>query len=138
MQEIEDPSSITTQQIDALLPFLDRFEAVGFSIGKWEMPEGQFPYFNFESVVMEFSSALYHNGWISKTFDWTTWQNSAEEFVDSPEQIESADATTIQKLFTTHSRRERFCEGHLAAMFKNGHIVALLHRLKEIRKTMKD
>jgi hypothetical protein len=36
-------------------------------------------------------------------------------------------------LLTTHSRKDRFCEGHLAAMFENGHIVALLRRLRELK-----
>ncbi len=65
-------------------------------------------------------------------FDWTRWQDSAQEFVDFPAKVETADADTIQKLFTTHVRADRFCEGHLAAMFENGHIVALLRRLRAI------
>lgn len=51
-------------------------------------------------------------------------------------KIERADATTIQKLFTTHIRADRFCEGHLASLFENGFIVALLQRLKRIREKM--
>ena len=50
---------------------------------------------------------------------------NTKKFVDSPKKIEKTDATTIQKLLTTHSRKNRFCEGHLAAMFEKGHIVAL-------------
>jgi len=101
------------------------------------MPEGQFPWFDFEEVVMEVHQALYDNGWVTPAFDWTEWQESAEEFVNLPEKIEKADATTIQKLLTTHCRKERFCEGHLAAMFENGHVVSLLRRLKVIREKMK-
>ena len=33
----------------------------------------------------------------------------------------------------THIHKDRFCEGHLAAMFENGHVVTLLRRLKAIR-----
>ena len=76
------------------------------------------------------------NGWVTPAFDWTEWQESAKKFVDSPKKIEKADATTIQKLLTTHSRADRFCEGHLASMFESGHIVALLRRLREIRASM--
>jgi len=137
LQETEGLVPITAKQIDGILPFLDRFEAVGFSAGSWKMPEGQFPWFNFEEVVMEFQQALYENGWVTPAFDWTEWQESAEEFVNSPNKIEKADATTIQKLLTTHSRKDRFCEGHLASMFENGQIVALFRRLKAIRENMK-
>ncbi|QJX01176.1 DUF6508 domain-containing protein [Frigoriglobus tundricola] len=135
-QETEGLPSITAKQIDALLPFLDRFETTGFSAGSWKMPDGQFPWYSFEDVVMEFQQALYDNGWVTPAFNWTEWQQSAQEFVDSPQKIEQADATTIQKLLTTHVRADRFCEGHLASMFENGHVVALMRRLKTIRGTM--
>lgn len=127
---------ITAKQIDALLPFLGRFEAAGFSAGTWNAPEGQFPWFDFNEVVTEFQQVLYDNGWVTPAFDWTEWQESAEKFVDSPKKIEKADATTIQKLLTTHSRKDRFCEGHLAAMFENGHIVALLRRLRQLKESI--
>jgi hypothetical protein len=137
LQETKGLPPITTKQIDAILTFLDHFEAAGFSAGAWETPEGQFPWFDFSEVVMEFHKALYDNGWVTPAFDWTEWQDSAKEFVDSPKKIERADVATIQKLLTTHSRKDRFCEGHLAAMFENGHIVALLRQLKVIRGKMK-
>jgi hypothetical protein len=44
------------------------------------------------------------------------------------------DAETIRKIFTTHAQKERYGAGHLASMFENGHIVALLRRLKEIKE----
>jgi hypothetical protein len=126
---------IANQQIDAILPFLDRFTADGLSVGTWHSPPNQFPWFNFSESVTEFQQALYDNGWVTP-FEWTKWQESAQEYVESPEKIESADAETIRKLFTTHVRKDRFCEGHLAAMFENGHIVALLRRLQTLRETM--
>ena len=78
------------------------------------------------------------NDWVTPEVDWVQWQDVAVEYVDLPDKINSADVVTIKKLFTTHVRKDRFCEGHLAAMFKNGHIVALLRRLKEIRETTPD
>jgi hypothetical protein len=137
LQETEGLLPISAKQIDAILPFLDRFEAAGFSAGSWKMPEGQMPWFSFEETVMEFQRALYDNGWVTAAFDWTEWQKSAQEYVDSPKKIEKANATTIQRLLTTHCRADRFCEGHLASMFEKGHIVALLRRLKAIRAKMK-
>ncbi|QDT48935.1 hypothetical protein Pan258_29820 [Symmachiella dynata] len=61
---------------------------------------------------------------------------TAREYVNSPGMIESSDVKTIRKLFTTHVRKDRFCEGHLATMFENGHIVALMRRLQQIRDEM--
>jgi hypothetical protein len=37
-------------------------------------------------------------------------------------------------LITIHVRKERFCEGHLPAVVKCGHMAALLRRLKELRE----
>lgn len=126
-------SKIKNQQIDAILPFLASFEAEGFSPGTWNSPPGQMPWFSFDEALSDFQQALYNNGWIASSFNWPEWQETAQELVASPEKLESTDAKTLQKLFTTHVRKERFCEGHLAAMFENGHIVALLRRLKAIR-----
>jgi len=69
--------------------------------------------------------------------NWTEWQDSARQYVASPELIDSADSASIQKLLTTHIRKDRFCEGHLAAMFENGHVVSLLRRLRIIRDGMR-
>jgi hypothetical protein len=128
--------AITTRQIDAIIPFLARFEDKCFSAGSFSGSSGEMPYFEYDEAVTEFETALYDNGWISSTFNWSEWQESAIGFVEDPTGIESADVSTIQKLLKTHVRKDRFCEGHLAAMFKNGHIAALLRRLKQVRQEL--
>jgi hypothetical protein len=37
-------------------------------------------------------------------------------------------------LLTLHVRKERFCEGHIAAMVEAGYIQGILERLKEMRE----
>jgi len=127
----------TLEQIDAIMPFLDKFEEVEFSAGNWKIEEGHFPWFNFDEVVMEFVQILYDNDWVTPNFDWTEWQESAKQYVEAPKMIESANTMTIQRLLTTHARADRFCEGHLASMFENGHLLALLRRLQVLRSEMK-
>ena len=121
---------ITTQQIDAILIFLNKFDTNGYSPGTWKNG-----WLEFTGEVVSFREALYDNGWV-QSFDWPNWQKTAEKYVNSPELLESVDVETIRKLFTTHIRKDRFCEGHLAAMFENGHIVALLKRLQQIRNEL--
>lgn len=134
LQKTEGLPTVTDKQIDAILPFLDRFEAADFFAGTWkEVEEGRLPYFIYDDAVTEFNQALYDNGWVTPAFDWGEWQESARMVVDSPAKIGKADTRTILKLFTTHVRADRFCEGRLATMFENGHIVALLRRLRKIR-----
>lgn len=128
---------MNNMQIDAILPFITRFEADGFTGGKWNGPPGQMPWFSYDESVTEFQSALQSAGWFDSSFDWPDWQETAQEYVSFQGRIDAADATTIQKLFTTHFRKDRFCEGHLASMFENGHIVALLRRLRVIRGSEK-
>ena len=127
---------MTGEQIDSVLPFLDRFEATGFSAGKWSDESGRMPWFSFDDVVLEFCQVLYDNDWISPEVNWGEWQDAAQEYVETPGKIESADVVTVRKLFTTHVRKDRFCDGHLASMFENGHILMLLRRLREIREAM--
>jgi hypothetical protein len=119
--------------MDAILPYLDRFTVEGFSVGTWHSPPRQFPRFDFSDSVTEFQQALCDHGWI-KPFDWGEWQDTAWAYVEDSAKVESADTETIQKLFTTHVCKERFSEGHLAAMFENGHMVGLLRRLRQLRK----
>jgi hypothetical protein len=101
---------ISHEQIDAILPFLDRFEAVGFSAGTWRSPLGR-PWFSFNETVIEFQRMLLDHGWVNRSFDWTKWQDTAKGYVSAPDRIESADAETIQRLFTTHVRRSGSARG---------------------------
>lgn len=119
----------TRKQFDAIIPFLDRFEAAGSSTGALNAPAG----FDYSKLVTDFIQALQGNGWIDSSFDWADWQEAAQQYVETPDKIELADAETLQKLFTTHVRKERFCEGHLAEMFANGHVSRLLRRLNKIK-----
>ena len=132
------PKSKTAKQLDAILPFLDAFERMGFKCGEWPVASeaSVIPYFEHDDPVAAFVQALHDNGWV-ETFHWTKWQVTAAKYIDSPDLLASADAGTIRKLLTTHVRKDRLCEGHLASMFENGHIVAVLRRLKGIRAEIK-
>jgi hypothetical protein len=124
--------AVTNQQIDAILSFLDRFTEKRFTARTWHAPPCEMPWFIFCDSVSEFYQLLYDNNWIDSTFAWTDWEEGLE-YIGNPNKVQSADTETIRKLLTAHVRNDRFCTGHLADMFANGHIVALLRRLKDIR-----
>jgi len=65
-------------------------------------------------------------------FDWVNWQDEAARLCADPSLVQKADLLTIRRLLTTHVRKERFCEGHLADLCANGHIVIVLKRLKQL------
>jgi len=75
--------------------------------------------------------ALYDAGLILD-FDWMEWTGRAQEYVNRPELIKDADLDAVCKLLTTHVRNDRFCDNHLSAMIRNGHIAAVLRRLAEL------
>lgn len=134
---------ITINGSDRVLEFLPIFQQKDFTPGEWsgthESKKGifSFPFYNYNKKIDEFVETLYEEGFIVE-FDWPRWQDQAEQFYSNPELLKTADIVTIQKLLTTHIRKERFCDGHLACMLRDGHISAMLHRLKEIRKNMVD
>ena len=126
---------IGLQQIDAILKYLPTFEKENYQFGQWVEPEGQFPYFSFSPEVDEFIDALHKQDLIIP-FDWTSWSEEAEHYQTDAEALETADLLTLCKLLTVHVRADRFVEGHLASVFENGHITAILRRLKQIREKM--
>lgn len=122
-------------RIEGILGYLEVFEQPDFEFGEWAGSQQtlEMPYYQLSPKSRQFCQALYKHNWIIP-FDWGEWQDEAVKYLDDPTLLETANAETISKLFTTHVRKDRFCEGHLAAMFTNGHIVAMLRRLKAIKE----
>lgn len=131
----KNTSTPTARQIDALLPFLDRLMAEGFTRDKSHIEPSPVTGNDLSETVDKFEKALYKHDWVKPGFNWPQWQQEAATYVDSLEKVASADVETLRRLLTTHVRKERFCEGHLAEMVQNGHIAAILSRLRELRET---
>ena len=110
-----EPNPIGVRQIDAILPFIEKFES-GIAVDE-----------------VEFQKDLYDNDWVSLQLNWSKWKERAGEYIDCPETIASADAETIRMLFTIYARQQRYSSGTLSYLFKNGHVLALLRRLRDIR-----
>ncbi len=126
---------ISAAQMDRVLAFLPSFETPGATFGEWQTPAGQFPYYSFSAEVSGFMAALYQENFVIK-FDWPSWKETAHGFMDHPETLAEADLLTLRKLLTAHVRNDRFVEGHMAGMLKNGHITAILRRLQTIRQAL--
>lgn len=115
--EKEKQKTIPVESIDKVLKYLSIFEKKEYR----------------SKEVSEFVETLYEEDFII-SFGWGDWQSQAEQFHSKPELLNDADMVTLQKLFTTHVRKDRFCEGHLDCVLKDGHITAILRQLKDIRK----
>lgn len=86
-----------------------------------------------EPALRKLEKALYRHGWIDSDFDWPNWKE-ANEYINLPDKITTADIFVLRKLLTTHFRKERYCEGHLETIFSCGHFKALYRRLKQLRR----
>lgn len=125
-----------TAQLDAILAFLPIFERPGYSFGEWRIQRGFFPHWDASPEAIAFVQALYDEQFITP-FDWGSWSEEARRYTEGGDAaLATADLDTLRKLITSYVRADRFSEGTLAAMFQNGHITALLRRLKQIRATM--
>ena len=135
MTSRNDVPEVGSHQLDAVLRFLPTFEQPGYVFGEWHSAEGQFPYCSMHREATEFVQALYDQQ-VVFSFDWRSWQREAERFVSDPEALDTANLLTLRKLLTTHVRKDRFVEGHLAGMLECGHVTAILRRLGKIREQM--
>lgn len=123
---------ISLQKLDPILKFLDIFSQDGYQFGEWVTVSGHPPYFSYHPDVRAFIAALYKEKVII-SFDWMSWGDEAQRYQLDSEALAKVNLLTLRKLLTTHVRADRFTEGHLATMLENGHIVAVLRRLKQIR-----
>ena len=133
-QSSPDIPAIRIEDVEAAVAFLPTFSARDFSPGHWESPPGVFPYFCADPAVGEFLKQLYDHHWVVD-LDWPSQQDWAQQRVADPTLLRTATLDEIRMLLTTHARKDRFCDGHLAEMLGCGHIRAVLERLREIRAT---
>jgi hypothetical protein len=98
-------------RIDGVLPYLERITAPGFEpMVRVSSEPLVWPHFDLSPLLSEFVQALYEHEWVDSGFNWGEWQDEARTWLD-PARPATADVQTIRQLFTTHVRKDRFCEG---------------------------
>ncbi|MDZ7956457.1 MAG: O-acetyl-ADP-ribose deacetylase [Aulosira sp. DedQUE10] len=128
-------NKITLKNIENVLAFLTLFtdtEAQLYDIQPEPLTLDPYCY---SKEFNKFITSVYQENFVIG-FDWPAWQNEAHRLITNPELLILADISTLQKLLTTHIRKERFCSGHLAAMIENGHFLAIFHRLQAIHAAL--
>lgn len=91
----------------------------------------------YHPIVEQFLYALYRNGFV-QDYDWGKFIGRAVEIYDHPEKLRRVSLRTCVKLLTLHARRERFFDGHFAAMMVEGQLAAILDRIATISAEMKN
>jgi hypothetical protein len=129
---LHESETIESTHVAALLEFLPVFGAPGFCPGG-EIPVDEEGYQDegFVKLVSKFMDACYKNGFIVK-FNWEAWEAEAAGYQSEPARLQSADLPLLRRLLTWHVRQNRFAKGHLSIMIAQGHILAILRRLKDI------
>ena len=125
------------EDIKVVVAFLPIFGSPGFTWGQFEGGERRsdgavtMPYFALSEAAGRFHRVLYERGFVRR-FDWPRWQDQAARYVEDPAAVEDADLETLCRLLTTHLRKDRFCDGHMAEMHRRGHLLAILRRLTDL------
>ena len=117
------------------LPVLaaDRFEPGGFE-GGGEIQPG---WFNARFAVLApeaeaFISCLYETGIVTGA-DWKTWlEEGGVSLYRNPERLATATLEECRILLIAHVRNDRFVEGHLLSILRDGHLVAVLERIQAL------
>lgn len=119
--------SPSLKNIDAILEYIPYFES----------PKNEFYHINPDNSLMdpyfysektsEFIHALYENNFI-QAFDWSEFNT-----LESVEKIENTDIDTLVKILTAYIRADRFSSGSVANFIKEGHLLRILYRLREIK-----
>jgi O-acetyl-ADP-ribose deacetylase len=128
-------NQITLENIDNVLKFLTLFSSQDCHLYDIQTELLTLEPYSYSQEFDRFVAALYAENFVIP-FDWTNWQQEATHFITDPALINLADILTIQKLFTSHVRQERFCSGHLAQLIDNGYFLTILQRLQTIRKNL--
>ncbi len=132
---MNSPDRISKEGLERLLSLIPELEDHEGSFGEHDFTEEgntlHIGPFNYSPLLGEIMSGIHEAG-LRFPFDWPSWQDEAERIYDEPGELEKADLETIRKLLTLHLRKERFCEGHLAAICESGLMLSTLRRLKAL------
>jgi len=128
-------SDITLNTINTVLTFLPLFKSQNAKLDEFQIETSLLDPYRSSNELNNFIKTLYRENFVI-SFDWVAWQDEAKCFINNPKLLDSADISTIQKLLTTHIRKERFCSCHLATVINNGHILAIMNRLAAIAADM--
>lgn len=125
--------SINSKHIKTLLEFLPLFEMLDGTDTEWrggEVKDGVMlvPHPVYPEEVSKFFKLAGQSLWA----DYEYLRNNPREILDDPQKIAKAGIEQIKTMLTYCARGERFCDGLQATMIKNGKIVAVLRRLKEL------
>ena len=136
--ELYGPATINKARIDELLEFLPLFrehhetlEPVWQTATEDDIRAGYlvFPLAIYPAAVQQFFTLAGQPCWSDQEYV----SKPAADLLRDDRFIAKASLSDIQTLLTFCVRGERFCDGHWAALIREGRITAILHRLEILR-----
>ena len=119
------------QRISALTNYLREFEKPEFYFARWERHNGGFESCILHPVAEKFLAELHRSEWVIPR-RWPEWRDEARMIHQNPELLEEASIDAIRRILSAHVLADRIKEGHLLALFEEGHLQAILKRLERI------
>lgn len=135
-----DPPQPPAEQLDwePALSFLPVLAAPDFDPGHLAGGEQVEPgVFNWPHVALApearaFIACLYDTQIVTDA-DWSAWlEDGGRTLYDDPEQLGQATLEQCRMLLIAHARTDRFVDGHLLSILRDGHLVAVLERIREL------
>ena len=123
---------------DRIVAWRPRLTVADFEAGRWAGGEEHtpgvltMPWVDYTDDVLDFIHQLYELQVVAP-FDWGAWvEKRGNELWEDPQRLAAVSLEECRMLLTAHVRADRFTEGHLLDAFNNGHIVAILERVKSL------
>lgn len=131
------------ERLRALASFAPIFSKDGFEAGSWRGGTAdnrqirQMPWFDLDEQASKFLKVTHDYGWVIDN-DWPAWAQSPEarRLAREPKALENATAVELARMITVSVRRDRFCEGSLAADFRSGLIARIVQRAALLLRQM--
>ncbi|PKL69065.1 MAG: hypothetical protein CVV28_02825 [Methanobacteriales archaeon HGW-Methanobacteriales-1] len=122
-------STPSIENIDAILEYIPYFESVKNECYEINPDKSLMDPNFYSEKTSEFIQALYENNFI-QALDWSDFNT-----LENVENIEHADIDTLVKILTAYVRADRFSSGSVANLIKEGYLLRILYRLREIKNT---
>lgn len=115
-----------------LIPKIEITNKFGEVKGGEQLPDGSMTmlYWSSNEIVDQFYNAV-HEINIIPVFNWADWKEGDKYLNDAQLDYGSLDIVTLCKLLTAIIRADRFSDGYLIGMFKNGVILKVIKAIEQ-------
>ena len=88
---------------------------------------------DYENLAVDFIKTCLEDKWITSLFDWNSWsKGDGKAYFDDIDLIGNADAVELSKILTVIFRRDHRSRGYLVDTFRDGLLLMVLKRAKEL------